>query len=110
VSQVAKYSKDPKQSHVTAVKTIIRYIKHTADQGVYINFTGKLDMLGYVDADFAGLFGSEQNARNPDSARSWYGHIILQCGVPLFWKSVLMTAICLSTLKAEYHAHSSVCH
>jgi hypothetical protein len=54
----------------------------------------------------AGLFGSEQNPRNPDSARSRCGYIILLGGVPLFWKSVLMTSICLSTLEAEYQALS----
>jgi hypothetical protein len=59
-------------------------------------------MVDFGDADFAELFGSEQNPRNPDSTRSHCGYIILLGGVPLFWKSVLMTAICLSTLKAEY--------
>jgi hypothetical protein len=63
-------------------------------------------MIDYVDADFAGLFGSEQNPRNPDSARSQCGYIILLGGVSLYWKSVLMTAICLSTLEAEYQALS----
>jgi hypothetical protein len=98
VSQVAKYYKSPKQSHATAVKTIIRYLKRTSDLGIYFNFTGNLDMVDFVDADFAGLFGSEQNPRNPDSARSRCGYIILLGGVSLFWKSVLMTDIYLSTL------------
>jgi hypothetical protein len=73
---------------------------------MYIHFIGNLDLLHYVDADFAGLFGHEQDPRNPNSARSRCGCIILLGGVPLFWKSVLMTAICLSTLEAEYQALS----
>jgi hypothetical protein len=32
--------------------------------------------------------------------------MILLGGAPLFWKSVLMTAICLSTLESEYQALS----
>jgi hypothetical protein len=43
---------------------------------------------------------------NPNSARSRCGYMIILGGVPLFWKSVLMTAICLSTLEAEYQALS----
>jgi hypothetical protein len=106
VSQVAKYSKEPKQSHATAVKTIIRYLKRTPDKGMYIKFTEKLDLLNYVHADFAGLFGHEQDPRNPNSVRSRCGYLILLGGVPLFWKSVLMTTICLSTLESEYQALS----
>jgi hypothetical protein len=45
VSQVAKYCESPKQSHATAVKTIIRYLKRTSKKGIYVNFTGKLDMI-----------------------------------------------------------------
>jgi hypothetical protein len=77
VSQVAKYSKEPKQSHATAVKSIIRYLKRTPDKGMYIKFTERLDLLDYVDADFAGLFGHEQDPRNPNSARSRCGYMIL---------------------------------
>jgi hypothetical protein len=106
VSQVSRYSKKPRQSHATAVKTVIRYLKRTSDKGMYIHFTGKLDLLDYVDADFAGLFGHKQDPRNPNSARSRCDYIILLGEVPLFWKSVLMTAICLSTLEAEYQALS----
>jgi hypothetical protein len=85
VSQVAKYSKGPKQIHATAVKTIIRYLKQTPEKGMYIKFTGRLDLLlDYVDADFGGLFGHEQDPRNPNSARSRCGYIILLGGVPLF--------------------------
>jgi hypothetical protein len=36
VSQVAQYSKAPKQSHDTAVKTTIRYLKRTRDKGMIV--------------------------------------------------------------------------
>jgi hypothetical protein len=59
VSQVTRYNKAPKQSHATAVKTIIQYLKRTRDKGMVVVFTGKLDLKCYVDADFAGMFGVE---------------------------------------------------
>jgi hypothetical protein len=87
------------------------HLKRACEKGPCVKFTGKLELLDCVDADFvdagfAGLFGHEQNPRNPDSARSRCGHIILLDGVPLFWKSALMTAICLSALEAECEALS----
>jgi hypothetical protein len=39
VSQVARYNKDPKQTHATAVKMIIRYLKRTRDKGMIVKFT-----------------------------------------------------------------------
>ena len=105
VSQAARYSKSPRESHASAVKTIIRYLKRTVDKGTIVKFSGSLDLIDYVDADFAGLFGKEAES-NSDSARSRAGFIILLGGMPLFWKSSLMTAICLSTLEAEYQALS----
>ena len=60
----------------------------------------------YVDADYGGLFGSE-NPRNPDSVRSRTGYIITLGGWPIIWKSVLQNSLSQSTLEAEYVALSS---
>ena len=105
VSQVARYNKEPRKLHATAVKTIVRYLKRTADKGTIIKFTGRLDLKCYVDADHGGLFGKE-DPRDPNSARSRSGYIIILGGIPLIWKSQLMTAICLSTLKSKYQSLS----
>ena len=105
VSQVGRFNKEPRVSHAKAVKMIIRYLKRTSDKGIIIRFSGKLELVCYADADFAGLFGREV-PRNPDSARSRGGYIIILGGIPVFWKSFLMSAICLSTLEAEYQCLS----
>jgi len=105
VSQVARYTADPKQSHATAVKTIVRYLKGTIDNGMIIRPTGTLDLEAYVDADFAGLYKREPD-HNPNAVRSRTGYIITLGGAPLLWKSQLQTEISLSTLEAEYSALS----
>jgi hypothetical protein len=87
------------------MKTIVRHLKRTFDKGTQVKITGKLDLIDYVDANRAGLFGSE-HPRNPNSPRSRCGCMIILGGVPLFGKSMLMTAICLSTLEAECQALS----
>ena len=106
VSQVARFSNNPKQSHAVAVKTIVRYLIGTKNKGTLVTPTGKLDIQLYVDADFAGLFKKEHE-KDPDSARSRTGYILLLGGFPLIWKSQLQSKIALSTLEAEYSALSS---
>ena len=105
VSQVARFSSNPKQSHAIAVKSIIRYLKRTRDQGMILQPTGQLDLDLYVDADFCGLFTHEDHSLS-DSARSRTGYVILLSGFPLIWKSQLQNAIACSTLEAEYTALS----
>jgi hypothetical protein len=106
VSQAARFSNNPKQSHATAVKTIVRYLFRTRDQGTIVTMTNKLDIKLYVDADFAGLYKKEKDS-DPNSARSRTGYILILGGFPLIWKSHLQSEISLSTLEAEYSALSS---
>ena len=105
VSQVSRYNKQPRMAHAKALKMIIRYLKQTATMGTIVKPTGELNIVCYCDADHAGRFGSD-DPRNRDSARSRGGYIISCGGIPVFWKSWLMTAICLSTLEAEYQCLS----
>ena len=107
VSQVARFSSNPKQSHAAAVKRIVRYLAHTVNKGTI--FTPKAEEYRldcYVDADFAGLHGREPED-NPTSAKSRTGYIVYFCGCPLIWKSQLQTETALSTFHAEYVALSS---
>ena len=99
VSQVCRFNANPKQSHASAVKTIVRYLHGTRDEGMIIRPTGKLSLDLYVDADFCSLHGQE-DARDPNSARSRTGYIIMLSNCPLVWKSQLQTHISLSTLEA----------
>ena len=106
VSQVACFSANPKQSHATAVKTIVQYLKGTQDKGSIIKPTKQMNLDLYVDADFCGLHNVE-HPRDPSSARSRSGHIVMLANCPLVWKSQLQTHISLSTLEAEYSALSN---
>ena len=106
VSQVCRFSSNPKQSHATAVKSIIRYLKRTRDQGMILRPTGRLELDLYVDADFAGLHHREPD-HLPDSVRSRTGYIIFLSDCPLVWKSSLQPSIAASTTEAEYTALST---
>jgi hypothetical protein len=105
VSQAARFSNDPKESHATAIKTILRYLARTADKGTIIQPVTELLVDCYVDADFAGLYGSEPDG-NPVSVKSRTGYIVFVGNCPCIWKSQLQTEISLSTAQSEYVALS----
>ena len=107
VSQVCRFGQDPKKSHASAVKTILRYLKKTRDKGIIIkpqDMMFNLDL--YMDADFCGLFGRE-DPYDQNSVRSRTGYIAMLCGWPIIWKSQLQTHLSQSTLEAEYSALSA---
>ena len=101
VSQVARFSAAPKVSHARAIKTIVRYLARNPGKGLIIRLNGQYNLQCWVDADFAGLFGREKDV-DPKSVKSRYGYVITFGGVPLVWKSQLISEICMSTTHAEY--------
>ena len=105
VSQVARFTHAPKKSHASAIKTIVRYSKRTADKGTIVKISNKLDLDCYVDADFAGLFNRDPHHES-SSAKSRTGYLINLGGCPLIWKSQLQSSVALSTGEAEYSALS----
>jgi hypothetical protein len=103
VSQVARFTAAPKKSHAKAIRTIVRYLAKTKDKGIIVKPNGTYDLETWVDADFAGLHGREPpDDRN--NVRSRMGYIITFGGIPLIWRSQLISEICNSTLHAEYVA------
>ena len=108
VSQIARFTHKPKQSHAKAVKLLLRYLKGTATEGISFQLPSKplhtlkrLLLEDYVDADFVGLFKIE-TPNSSAAAKSRIGFLISLCGCPLIWKSQLQTSIALSTQEKEY--------
>jgi hypothetical protein len=103
VSAVGRFVNNPKKSHASAVKTILRYLQRTQDKGIIVKPNGTFDLKVWVDADFSGMYGREPSDSS-DSARSRLGYIIKLGDVLLTWRTNLISEICLSTLEAEYVA------
>lgn len=59
----------------------------------------------FVDADFTGLWGYEDE-KDPTSVKSRRGFLFMLCGYPISWSSRLQNEIALSTTDAEYVAMS----
>ena len=101
VHQCARFTHSPKNSHTLAVKRIIRYLKGTATKGMVIHPTDVYTVNCFVDADFAGLWGSE-NDHDPVCVKSRTGFVIIFTNCPLLWVSKLQSQISLSTMESEY--------
>lgn len=105
VHQVARFSHNPKKSHGQALKRIVRYLIETRDRGLLFqpDLTKGLDC--WVDADFCGLYGYEDE-QDPVSVRSRTGFSLTLFGCPIIWSSKLQSEITLSSTAAEYVAFS----
>lgn len=94
VSVLSRYSNNPSQAHINAVKRIFRYLAGTPNRGVTLG--NNLNLVAFSDSDWAG---------DIDSRRSTTGYII-SYGGPVAWFSRLQPTVALSTCEAEYIAMS----
>lgn len=93
VNIVSRYINNPNQSHVNAVKRIIRYLIKT--KNVCIKYTGFTELIGFSDADY----GSDL-----DSRRSNTGYVFMMNNGPVTWCSRKQNTVALSTTESEYMA------
>ena len=103
--QCARFSHTPKASHTNAMKWICKYLKGTRDKGIIFDPDPDLKLDCYVDADFAGLWGYEDD-QDPVCVKSRTGYVLTLGNCPILWVSRLQSEIALSTLEAEYVALS----
>ena len=105
VHQAARFTHNPKHSHAQAVKRIVRYLIQTRERGTIFKPDLSQGLDCYVDADFAGLYGYEDE-QDPVSVRSRTGFVLTLFGCPIVWSSKLQTETTLSSTAAEYVAFS----
>ena len=102
ISQLARFSFNPKRSHELALIRLGQYLKGTLENGMILK-PMKLDefrMDVYVDSDFLGLYGKERRD-DPDNVRCRTGYVIMLNDCPVIWKSCLQDSISTSTMMAE---------
>ena len=105
VHSAARFTHNPKHSHAQAVKRICRYLKGTRTDGILFTPDPSKGLDMYCDADFCGLYNSEDH-QDPVSVKSRTGYVLTLFGCPLLWASKLQSEITLSTVAAEYVAFS----
>ena len=85
---------------MTALKRIIKYVKTTAEFGVWYNKDISDVLARYFDADWAG---------NADDRKSTSGGFFYVGNNLVSWMSKKQNSISLSTAEAEYIAAGSCC-
>ena len=78
VGVCARYQANPKESHMIALKRIIKYVKTTTDFGVWYSKDTNDVLAGYSDADWAG---------NADDRKSTSRDCFYVGNNPVFWMS-----------------------
>ena len=89
----ARFQSDPRESHLTAVKRILKYLKGTPNLGLMYEKTSEYRLSGYCDADYAG---------DRIERKSTSGNCQLLGNNLISWASKRQSTIALSTAEAEY--------
>ncbi|KAK2403095.1 putative mitochondrial protein [Trifolium repens] len=100
VCMCARYQSCPKESHLKAVKRILKYLKGTSNFGLWYSKGNDCSLVGYSDSDFASC---------KLDRKSTSGTCHLFCNSLVSWHSKKQVSVALSTAEAEYVAAGSCC-
>jgi hypothetical protein len=100
VGVCARFQANPKESHLTAVKRIIKYVNDTLSYGIWYSRETNLVVAGYSDAVWVG---------NADDRKSTSGGCFYMGNNLVAWMSKKQVSISLSTTEAEYIAVPNYC-
>ena len=100
VCACARFQACPKESHLRAVKRIIKYINGTFDLGLFYPKHTSFDLYGYCDADFA---GNLVDRKSTSGTCHFLGNSLVS------WASKKQNCVAVSTTEAEYIAAGLCC-
>ena len=89
VCMCARFQASPMESHHKAVKHILRYLVHTPKLGLWYPKDAKFDLIGYMDADWA---GDKVGRKSSSSACQFLGCSLVS------WSSKKQNCVSLSPL------------
>jgi hypothetical protein len=94
VSLVSQYMTCYDNSHWTAAKRILQYLRGTMNKGIMFD-QSDIRIMGFSDSDFAG---------DNETRRSRSGTVIMMNGGPVVWGSNRQPIVTLSSAEAEFVA------
>ena len=100
VGVCARYQANPKKSHMTALKRIIKYVKTTVEFGVWYSKDTSDVLAGYSDADWAW---------NANDRKSISGSCLYMGNNLVSLMSKKQNSMSLSTAEVEYIVAGSCC-
>jgi len=100
VCMCARFQANPKESHLSAVKRIMRYLIGTQNMGLWYPKGTDCTLVGYSDSDFAGC---KMDRKSTSGTCHLLGNALVS------WHSKKQASVALSTTEAEYVAAGSCC-
>ncbi|XP_070041612.1 secreted RxLR effector protein 161-like [Nicotiana tomentosiformis] len=100
VGLCVRFQANPKESHLTDNKRILRYLKGTTDLYLWYPKGSNFNLVGYADVDYAGFLMDRKST-------SGMAHFLGSCLVS--WATKKQNPVALSTAKAEYVIAASCC-
>jgi hypothetical protein len=100
VCMCARYQASPRESHLTAAKRILRYLKQTRDVGLWYPKGSKFELIGYSDSDYGGC---KINRKSTSGTCQLLGRSLVS------WSSKKQNSVAISTAEAEYVSAGSCC-
>jgi len=86
---------DPRETHLAALKRILRYVRGTLHLGLVLRPCQQEDLVVYSDADWAGC---------PDTRKSTSGYAVFLGDNLISWSSKRQNTVSRSSAEAEYRA------
>ena len=96
----AGFHSSPKETHVTAVKTIFKYLKGTMEYGLWYPKSQDFMLKAFTNADWE---GSVDDPKSSSGATFFLGNCLVS------WLSKKKSSISLSMAEAEYISIGSCC-
>ncbi|KAI3714929.1 hypothetical protein L6452_21891 [Arctium lappa] len=96
----ARYQANPKESHLSVVKRIFRYLRGTPSLGLWYPKLSSFDQTAYTDADHAGC---KLHRKSTSRCCQLLGNKLVS------WSSKKQNCVSTSTAEAEYVATASCC-
>ena len=96
----ARFQSYPKESHLTAVKSIFRYLAGTKNFGLWYPKGGDFSLVGYSGADYAGY---KVDRKSTSGTCQFLGPSLI------LWHSKKQNVVALSIAEADYIATGACC-
>ncbi|KAI3723909.1 hypothetical protein L2E82_35671 [Cichorium intybus] len=98
VNQLSQFINKPRQSHMDAALRVLRYLKATPGQGLFLPAEGNLILEAYCDASWLSCHSTR---------RSCTGYFISIGGSPVSWRTQKQSVVARSSAEAEYRSMAS---
>ncbi|KAJ9546890.1 hypothetical protein OSB04_019433 [Centaurea solstitialis] len=96
----ARYQANPKESHLSSVKRILRYLKKTQSLGLWYPLYSRFDLVAYTDSDYGGC---QMHRKSTSRSCQFLG------GKLVSWSSRKQNCVSTSIAEAEYVVAASCC-